>query len=97
MNARNFAVAAVALGIVFAGTLTFFQTETRAETPKSPGWFLAGTAPDPGGRLAVYPGGRVAADTGGSGRGGFLAACTDDAAKYCDGRSGIAARTCLTQ
>jgi sugar lactone lactonase YvrE len=99
MNGPNFARAtAMALGIAFAGTLAFFQIETRAATAKSPGWFLAGSAPDPGGRLAVYPGGRVAADTaGGGGRGGFLAACTADAAKYCNGRSGFAARTCLTQ
>src|ERR1700732_3531897 len=94
MNGRNFARAtAVALAIAFAGTLAFFQIETRAATPKSPAWFLGASAPDPGGRLAVYPGGRVAAEAGG--RGGPLAACTDDIAKYCTGQNGFGARTCL--
>src|SRR5215472_5259046 len=98
MNGRNFAgVAAAALGIVYIGTLAFSQTETRAGTAKSPGWFLAGSAPDPGGRLAVYPGGRVATDTGGQGRLGPLTACTDDIAKYCSGQNGVGARACLTK
>ena len=44
----------------------------------------------------MYPGGRVAADEGGSGRrGGPLAACTDDIAKYCTGQTSFEARPCL--
>src|ERR1700680_1190912 len=94
MNGRNFAgVTAVALAIAFAGTLAFTQTQTRADAAKSPGCVLGASAPDPGGRWAVYPGGRVAADAGG--RGGPLAACNDDIAKYCTGQNGFGARTCL--
>ena len=95
MNRRHFArVAAVSLGIIITGTVAFSQTPSAK--PKSPDWFLAGTAPDPGGRLSVGPGGRVGADPA-AGRGGPLAACSADTVKYCTGQSGFGARACLTQ
>lgn len=97
MNGRNFVgVATVALGISLLAVLSV-QTETQAAAPKSPDWFWGGTAPDPTGRLAVYPGGRVAADTGQAGRPGFLAACADDIAKFCSSQNGFGARACLTK
>lgn len=96
MNGRSSAGVAAALHILIAGTLAFSQTEGPGAKPGSPGWFLAGTAPDPGGRLPVGPGGRVKAEPG-AGRGGPLAACADDTAKYCAGQSGFGSRACLTQ
>ena len=86
-----------ALATVFAATQVFSQNQASAGKPKSPEWFWGGSANDPGGRLAVYPGGRVAPDTTERSRGGFLAACTEDATKYCSGRKGFAARGCLTK
>jgi sugar lactone lactonase YvrE len=100
MNRREIHLTAstAALAIVTV-TFGFSQANSSSGKPKSPDWFLAGTAPDPGGRLPVGPGGKVAADSGGraGGRGGFLAACADDAAKYCAGHSSFEARACLTQ
>ena len=108
MNGRNFAgVAAVALSMILTGTLAFSQTQAPAGKPESPGWFLSGSAPDPGGRAVVGPGG-VVVDAGGGrggrgGRGGGaggnagFAACTDDIVKYCAGQTAGAARACLTQ
>jgi len=72
MKGRHFAgVAAVALGMVITTTLAFSQ----AKEPERPGWFLQGSAPDPGGRLVVGPGGRVIAAPAGavSGRGAIPA------------------------
>src|SRR5881227_3002280 len=86
MNRRDFAGAS-ALGMVLTATSVFCQ---------APGWFMQGTAPDPGGRLAVGPGGRVILASLGN-RGGPLAACAEDAAKFCNGQSGLAARACLAQ
>ena len=98
MNLRIFARGAtVALG--FASMPAFSQTTASAGKPESPGWFLAGSAPDPGGRAIVGPGGVVVDPTGGPGArrgayGGFVA-CTDDIAKYCAGQSGFGVRGCL--
>jgi len=97
MNTHIFVgIAAVAIGVSFSSLPAFSQSETQAAKPKSPGWFLAGTAPDPGGRLPVGPGGRVAPDPG-SARPGPLAACSDDTAKFCSGQTGLGARACLTE
>src|SRR5437867_11687701 len=96
MKGRNFAgVAAVALGIVITAALAFSQ----AKGPERPGWFLQGSAPDPGGRLVVGPGGRVigAPAGAGGGRGAPLAACTEDMAKICTGQTGLGGRACLQQ
>src|ERR1700694_1469661 len=91
--------ATVALG--FASMRAFSQTPAPAGTPQSLGWFLGGSAPDPGGRAIVGPGGVVIDPTGGPGArrgayGGFIA-CTDDIAKYCAGQNGFGARGCLMQ
>src|SRR6266404_689743 len=95
MNLRIFTgAAAMALGIAFTATLAYPQA--LAGGPQSPGWFLQGTAPDPGGRLAVGPGGRVIPAALGN-RGGLLAACTEDSAKFCNGQTGFGARACLAQ
>src|ERR1700688_204083 len=95
MNGHIFTgAAAMALGMVF--TAMPVCSQAAAGGPRSPGWFLQGTAPDPGGRLAVGPGGRVIPATLGN-RGGLLAACTDDAAKFCNGQIGFGARACLAQ
>jgi hypothetical protein len=99
MNGRSFGgVAAGALGAIVTAMLGFAQTGAPAGKPQSPGWFLAGSAPDPGGRAVVGPGG-VVVDAGGDrgGRGGGMAACTDDIAKYCAGQVGFGARGCLTE
>ncbi len=95
MNRRDFTGAAViALGMVFTAMPVFSQAPAGA--PQSPGWFLQGTAPDPGGRLAVGPGGRVIPAALGN-RGGLLAACAEDSAKFCNGQTGFGARACLAQ
>src|SRR5271170_2739926 len=102
MNRRMFAGAVIALSLT--ASPAFSQSEESAGKPKSPDWFLGGSAPDPGGRLSVGPGGRVAADAGGRaggrggpGRGGPMAACADDTAKLCPGQTGFGARGCLTE
>ena len=96
MNGRIFGgVATIALSMTLAVPLAFSQTEASAGGSPSPGWFLQGSAPDPGGRAVVGPGGRVISLP--DPRGGLMAACTDDVAKYCTGQNGFAARACLTQ
>src|SRR6266478_1115821 len=95
MNVRIFTgAAAIALGMVLTATLAFSQAP--AGGTQSPAWFLQGTAPDPGGRLQVGSGGRVIPAALGN-RGGILAACTDDTAKFCSGQTGVGARACLAQ
>ncbi|HEV8212066.1 MAG TPA: hypothetical protein VGP77_18215 [Vicinamibacterales bacterium] len=60
----------MAIGMVaVAATLAFSQ----AKAPERPGWFLQGSAPDPGGRLVVGPGGRVIGAPAGAGRGTMAA------------------------
>ena len=59
----------VALGIVVTATLA----SSQGKAPERPGWFLQGSAPDPGGRLVVGPGGRVIGAPAGSGRGATAA------------------------
>ena len=62
----------------------------------APGWKLAGTTADTGGRTPVAHGGKVLPP--GSSPLSVLAACSDDIAKLCNGRSGLyAARACLTE
>ena len=67
MKGRTLAgMSSLAIGMVaFAATLAFSQ----AKAPERPGWFLQGSAPDPGGRLVVGPGGRVIGAPAGAGRG----------------------------
>src|SRR6267378_70390 len=94
-------VAAVALGMILTGTLTFSQSRPPTQGPAvggTPPWFLQGSFPDPGGRTVVEPGGSVTIPGGGGGAGGrgaALAACTDDITKYCTGQTGLGARGCL--
>ena len=55
-------VAAVALGLLLAGTTAFSQSPPTTAGPAvdgSPAWFLQGSFPDPGGRTIVEPGGQV--------------------------------------
>ena len=87
--------AAAALSFLFSGTPAVCQTEA----PKSPRWYLAGTAPDPTGHLPVGPGGKVLPAPAGQsiGGGGFLDACKEDSERYCNGRRGFSARICLSQ
>ena len=67
MKRRTLAgMSSMAIGMVaVAATLAFSQ----ATAPERPGWFLQGSAPDPGGRLVVGPGGRVIGAPAGAGRG----------------------------
>ena len=61
-----------------------------------PGWKLAGTTADTGGRAPVAHGGKVLAP--GASPLSVLAACSEDIAKLCAGRSGLyAARACLSE
>jgi sugar lactone lactonase YvrE len=60
---RRSCLALVALGIGATATLVFSQSKPA----ERPGWFLQGSAPDPGGRLIVGPGGRVIGDPAGAG------------------------------
>src|SRR3954471_21601272 len=61
-----------------------------------PGWKLAGTYPDTGGRAPVAHGGKVLPP--GSSPASVLAACSGDIDRMCNGRSGLyAARACLTE
>ena len=61
-----------------------------------PGWTLADTYPDTGGRAPVTHGGKVLAP--GSSPLSVLAGCSSDIDKICQGRSGLyAARACLTE
>ena len=61
-----------------------------------PGWTLADTYPDTGGRAPVAQGGKVLPP--GSSPLSVLAGCSGDIAKLCNGRSGLyAARACLTE
>ena len=85
MNLSIFAGGAI-VALSFASVLAFSQTGAAPGKPQSPDWFLAGSAPDPGGRAIVGPGGVVVDPTGGPGprRGAYagFVACTDDIAKF---------------
>src|SRR5262245_31958399 len=63
MEKSNFArFAAVALGAILITSRAFGQTQPPTHGPAeggSPGWFLQGSFPDPGGNTAVAPDGRV--------------------------------------
>ena len=64
--------------------------------PSAPGWSLAATYPDTGGRAPVAPGGKVLPP--GSSPLSVLAGCSGDIDRLCPGRSGLyAARACLTE
>ena len=63
---------------------------------QGPGWTLADTQPDTGGRAPVAPGGKVLPP--GSSPLSVLAGCSADIDKICQGRSGLySARACLTE
>ncbi len=73
MNGRT-VIASMAVGLIFATTLTFSQSKPPAEGPavgESPAWFLQGSFPDPTGRTIVDEKGNVTvpARSGGPGRG----------------------------
>src|ERR1700730_15836406 len=81
MRGRDVAgVAAVALGMIFCGTPAVSQTQPPTQGPAvggTPGWFLQGSFPDPGGRTVVEPGGHVTVPGrigGAGGRGAALPA-----------------------
>src|SRR5262245_61900132 len=60
MNVRR--VIAVAVAVLFGGTLTFSQTKPATEGPASdgsPAWFLQDSFPDPTGRTIVDAHGNV--------------------------------------
>src|SRR5438477_12841528 len=63
MNTRHVAgTAAVAIGIALATAHMLSQSQPSTEGPAvdgSPGWFLQGSFPDPGGRTVVDAAGRV--------------------------------------
>jgi hypothetical protein len=71
MTRRTFEHAiAVILGVVLATTLTASQTQPATQGPpteQSPGWFLQGSFPDPGGRTIVEADGRVTVPARGAG------------------------------
>ena len=75
MKGRTFVgVASVAVGVIWATTLTFSQSKPPIEGPAadgSPAWFLQGSFPDPTGRTIVDEKGNVTvpARSGGPGRG----------------------------
>jgi hypothetical protein len=55
-------VVVAAMGITLSGTVGFSQSRPPTQGPASdgsPGWFLQGSYPDPGGRTIVEPGGKV--------------------------------------
>jgi hypothetical protein len=53
----------------------------QSEQPvREPGWFLAPTYPDPGGRMPVGHGGQVLSPQSG---GGLMAGCADDITRIC--------------
>ena len=63
---------------------------------QGPGWTMADTQPDTGGRAPVAPGGKVLPP--GSSPLSVLAGCSADIDKICQGRSGLySARACLTE
>ncbi|MES2472567.1 MAG: hypothetical protein V4601_06980 [Pseudomonadota bacterium] len=65
-------------------------------TSPAPGWTLADTQPDTGGRAPVAPGGKVLPP--GSSPLSVLAGCSGDIDRICQGRSGLySARACLTE
>src|SRR5262245_44865171 len=70
MNRPNRLVLFV-LGIGAPATVAYLQANQPPQL-KRPGWFLAASAPDPGGRLIVGRGGRIISDRG-TGRGPSLA------------------------
>ena len=78
---------------VLAAPLLLAATPPAAAAP---GWKLADTYPDTGGRAPVSHGGKVLPP--GSSPASVLAACSGDIDRMCVGRSGLyAARACLTE
>ena len=75
MERRNLAgVVALAIGMMFSGTLAISQSQPPTEGPAvggTPAWFLQASFPDPTGRTIVDASGRVTVPprTGGAGRG----------------------------
>jgi hypothetical protein len=101
MSSRIIAGVAATLGMVLVVAPSFSQTagvsgpqSGPGATAKSPSWFLY-TAPPAdvaGGGGRGGAGGR-----GGRAGGGRFAACADDTAKYCSGKTGAAQQSCLQQ
>ncbi len=74
----------------------FAAALSSSVSAQSPGWIMAGTHPDTGGRAPVAPGGKVLPP--GSSPLSVLAGCSGDIDKICQGRSGLySARACLTE
>jgi hypothetical protein len=89
MMAGRFAAGAV-LGMVLA------SAASAQPSVRQPGWFLAPTYPDPGGRMPVGHGGKVLPPQAG---GGLMAGCADDITRICTtGQTGFyGARECLSR
>ncbi len=83
-----------ALALCMGFTVSLGFSQAPAGGVESPGWFLQGSAPDPGGRAVVGPGGRVIATNS---SGGLTATCSGDIAKYCTAQNGVGSRACLMQ
>jgi sugar lactone lactonase YvrE len=92
-----FALAGGAAAGMMATKISPPPAERSAPAPlPQPGFVLADTHPDTGGRAPVAHGGKVLPP--GSPGSGVLAGCSGDIDLLCVGRSGLyAARTCLTQ
>ena len=79
---------------LFLGTSALAQPS--GPLVRQPGWFLAPTYPDPGGRMPVGHGGQVLSPQSG---GGLMAGCANDITRICTtGQTGFyGARECLTK
>src|SRR5215471_3362301 len=78
------------------GFAAFLLAASFVPALAEPGWNLADTYPDTGGRAPVAHGGKVLPP--GSSPLSVLAGCSGDIEKLCSGRSGLyAARACLTE
>ncbi len=104
MNRRHLAgIAALALGISFTATSTLSRAQSSPTqgpgVDGSPGWFLQGSFPDPGGGTNVSADGHVTVlpRAGFGGRSELMAACSDQATKVCSGQSGFRATFCLME
>jgi len=82
--------------IRYFGLAALLLTATLAPALAEPGWTLADTYPDTGGRAPVAHGGKVLPP--GSSPLSVLAGCSGDIEKLCNGRSGLyAALACLRE
>lgn len=92
MRTGKSAVGAILFLFLSAGALA----KSSGPPVRQPGWFLAPTYPDPGGRMPVGHGGQVLSPQSG---GGLMAGCADDITRICTtGQTGFyGARECLTK